>query len=785
MTAQEEKNPDFFNEEVKRYLKKHYNIDGKIHRLVSYDDQNFLVTDKKNTKHVLKISNTIEKKEFLNAQSEVLKYLKKKCSNYQFPNHFETAEGKIILSIKDDSGFSYFARLLNYVPGTFLRDLKNHSENLLYKFGEFLATMDKALLEFDHPAFHRNFTWDLKNALQAYDRLKYIKSSHKRRIAEYFLLQFETHVSPQFHRLRSSLIHGDANDWNVLISQNESGGEIVGVIDFGDMVFSQTINELAIALVYVLFNKENPLATAKHVIRGYNSVLPLEELELELLYHLICGRLCIGVTMYALSSLKYPENDYVTISEKPAWELLEKLIRINPRQAEKEFKQACQMVDSFNSNRLHQKQILNLRQQYIGKSLSISYDKPLKIVRGALQYLYDDIGKTYLDAVNNVPHVGHCHPKVVKAAQKQLAVLNTNTRYLHDNLVLYAQRLTDKIPDPLNVCFFTNSGSEAIDLALRLARNYTGQKDIIVVESAYHGTTTADIEISAYKFDGSGGSGAESYIHKVETPDTYRGRYKAADAEAGKKYAAQVKNVIEQMQKKNKKPAAFICESLMGVAGQIVLPENYLKEVFHFVRQADGLCIADEVQIGFGRVGTHFWGFETQDVVPDIVTLGKPIGNGFPLAAVVTTLEIADAFANGMEYFNTYGGNPVSCAVGLAVLDVIEQEKLQENALRVGAYLKKRLESLKDEFKLIGDVRGTGLFIGIELVRDHKTLEPADTEAVSIVEKMKNNGILISTDGPFHNVLKIKPPIIFNRENAGFLVDTLCLIFLQRNLKHF
>jgi len=775
MSVFEEKCPDFSIDEIKKFINKHYRINGSIQRLVSYDDQNFVVTDKKGERYIVKISNTVEKKEFLRAQNEALKFLNINCPGYQFPNHIETTEGKNILKIYDNSGTSFFVRLLSYVKGTFIGDAENHSENILFKFGEFLGTMDKAFLKFDHPAVHRNMTWDIQNVLQVYDRLKYIKSPHKKRIVEYFLLQFETFVLPQFNKLRSSVIHGDANDWNVLISQTGSGEKIAGVIDFGDMVFSQTINELAIALVYVLFNKKNPLEAAKHVIRGYHSVLPLEELELELLYYLICARLCIGVTMYAFSRLKYPENEYLTISEKPSWKLLEKLIKIAPERVHSEFKETCGFPLLNNPPTLNQTQILNLRQQHIGKSLSISYIKPLKIIRGALQYLYDESGRTYLDAVNNVSHVGHCHPRVVKAAQKQLAILNTNTRYLHDYLVLYAQRLTEKMVDPLKVCFFTNSGSEANDLALRLARNYTGQKDIVVVDSAYHGTTTSDIEISPYKFDGPGGQGAEGYIHKVEIPDTYRGRYKTADADAGKKYAAQVKNVIEQMQKNNKKPAAFICESLMGVAGQIILPKNYLKESFQFVRQAGGVCIADEVQIGFGRVGSHFWGYETQGVVPDIVTLGKPIGNGFPLAAVVTTPEIADAFTNGLEYFNTFGGNPVSCAVGLAVLDVIDEEKLQENALKVGGYLKEKLEVLKKENSIIGDIRGMGLFIGIELVRDHQTLEPAVEEAALIVEKMKDNGVLVSVDGQFSNVLKIKPPIIFNKKDADFLVDRLCL----------
>jgi 4-aminobutyrate aminotransferase-like enzyme/Ser/Thr protein kinase RdoA (MazF antagonist) len=775
MPVLEEKCPLFSILEIKKFVKKYYNLDGTIQQLVSFDDQNFLVTNKENIRYVLKISNTREKKEFLEAQVEVFKFLKMNCSDYQFPTHIESIDEKIILRIADNSGTKYFVRLLSYVNGVFLGELENHSENILYKFGEFLAAMDKSLLAFDSPATHRDLDWDLKNTLLSYDRLDFIKSSPKRRAVEYFLLQFETHVLPNLRYLRSSVIHGDANDLNVLIFQSNSEKKISGIIDFGDLVFSQTINELAIALVYVMFNKEKPLETAKHVIRGYNSVLHLEELELDLLYYLICARLCLGVTMYAYSSSKHPDNEYLTISEKPAWELLEKMIRINPGLAKTEFKKACQIHNSGYPTNLNKNRILNLRQQYIGKSLTISYDKPLKIVGGALQYLYDESGRTYLDAVNNVPHVGHCHPRVVKATQKQLAKLNTNTRYLHDYIVQYAERLTEKMPDALNVCFFTNSGSEANDLALRLARNFTGQQDIIVVDSAYHGTTTADIEISAYKFEGPGGVGAESHIHKVDMPDTYRGRYRKSDPEAGKKYASQVKYIIEQMQKENKKPAAFICESLMGVAGQIILPNDYLKEVFRFVRQAGGVCITDEVQVGFGRVGTHFWGFETQRVIPDIVTLGKPIANGFPLAAVVTTPEIADAFNNGMEYFNTYGGNPVSCAAGMAVLDVIDEENLQGNALMVGEYLKKKLESLKKEHSLIGDVRGRGLFIGIELVRDHGTLEPADTEAAFIVETMKDNGVLISTDGPYHNVLKIKPPIIFTKENAGFLVDRLCL----------
>jgi 4-aminobutyrate aminotransferase-like enzyme len=390
-----------------------------------------------------------------------------------------------------------------------------------------------------------------------------------------------------------------------------------------------------------------------------------------------------------------------------------------------------------------------------------------------MQHLFDEKGRAYLDGVNNVPHVGHCHPKVVKAAQEQMGLLNTNTRYLHDHLVRYAERLTATLPEPLRICFFVNSGSEANDLALRLARTFTNHTDLIVVDGAYHGNLSSLIDISPYKFDGPGGAGAPDHVHKVPMPDVYRGPYKANDPKAGEKYAGFIHEAVAELGQRKKGVAAFICESLLGCGGQIVLPAGFLKEAQGLVRSVGGLFIADEVQVGFGRVGSHFWGFQAQDVVPDIVTLGKPIGNGFPLAAVITRPEIAEAFDNGMEYFNTYGGNPVSCAVGLAVLDVMEEEKLQERARRVGEVLKASLKDLMDRHDLIGDVRGLGLFIGIELVKNRQSLTPAAEEASWAIEKMKERGILLSTDGPLHNVIKIKPPLAFNEDDADFLVTTL------------
>ncbi|HEX9902895.1 MAG TPA: aminotransferase class III-fold pyridoxal phosphate-dependent enzyme, partial [Acidobacteriota bacterium] len=418
-------------------------------------------------------------------------------------------------------------------------------------------------------------------------------------------------------------------------------------------------------------------------------------------------------------------------------------------------------------------EILRQRQARLGPSLSVSYRRPLKIVRGYKQYLYDQDGQAYLDSVNNVPQVGHGHPRVVRAIQSQAAVLNTNTRYLHDNIMEYARRLGQTLPQPLGVFFFVNSGSEANDLALRLAWAHTGRREIIVVDGAYHGNLSSLIEISPYKFDGPGGKGVPPHVQKALLPDVYRGPFRRPDPEAGRKYARSVEEVIQGLRLQGLSPAAFIAESLMSCAGQIVLPEGYLRSVYQAVRAAGGVCIADEVQVGFGRVGTHFWGFETQGVVPDIVTLGKPMGNGHPLGAVITTPEIAASFRTGMEYFNTYGGNPVSCAAGLAVLDVIRDEGLQANALAVGNHLRAGLEKLKDRHPLLGDVRGLGLFLGLELVRDSRTLEPADAEASYIVERMRDKRVLASTDGIFRNVIKIKPPLVYAKDNADTFLEKL------------
>ena len=1008
--------PRFSEHDAIRIAKDLFALDVTAKLLPSERDQNFRLSASNDQAYVLKIANSTELEAVLDFQNQAMIHIHDQGGMLGpdiavAPQVCLSVREEQISSTRGDDGTTFFVRLLTYLPGKPLALVKPHNSHLLVSLGRFFGSLSHMLQDFDHPAAYRDFHWDLKNAgriLTQYIGL--IKDANHQQMVQQFLDHYQAETESQLPDLRTSIVHSDGNDYNVLVAPDDPWHhKVTGVIDFGDMVHTQTINEVAIVCAYAMLDKNDPLATAKTIVDGYHQVYPLTEPELAVLFDLICMRLCMSVCHSANQYRHEPDNDYLRISEKPAWELLKKLADMHPNLAHYTFRQICglppvpqfdsvsawlrkntnefgQIVDDdlraanqlvldlsvgslllgsdgdaadlasvtekifqqmqaadvgvgigrynearlvyttdlfkarteemdehrtihlgidlykcsgapvyapldgtvhcienntapldygptiilahrtgddkpfytlyghlspdsltgldtgmpvakgrqiarvgepesnggwsphihfqiildmlgengnfpgvarpsereiwmsicpdpnlilgiptscFSSGTRSEAEILTLRRQNLGRNLSISYQSPLKIVRGRRQYLYTEDGRKYLDGVNNVCHVGHCHPHVVTAGQLQMPVLNTNTRYLHDNIIEYARRLLAKFPDPLNVCFFVCSGSEANELALRLARTYTGQYDVIMVDGAYHGNTQALIDISPYKHGRPGGRGAPAWAHKVVMPDGYRGPHKGSGAETGTRYAAYVNDTIQQIRGNGNGLAAFICESMLGCGGQIVLPDNYLAEAFRHVRAADGVCIVDEVQVGFGRAGSHFWAFESQDVVPDIVTLGKPIGNGHPLAAVITTAEIADAFANGMEYFNTFGGNPVSCAIGMAVLDVIEDEGLQENAQRAGKRLLGGMQGLREKYPLIGDVRGLGLYAGIELVTNRETLKPATKHADYIINRLRDHGILISTDGPMDNVLKLKPPIVFSEKNADEIVAVL------------
>ncbi len=1012
--------PRFTEHQAAALAKEFFNITASTDLLPSERDQNFRLQDEKDSQFVLKIANATETREVLELQNLAMTHVADTGAALfdEFdpcPRVCSTPGGQEIFSIPGQDGASHFVRLLTYLPGKPLAAVNPHDNNLLFSLGSFFGRIDRMFTDFTHPATRRVFHWDLARCGEVVaSRLDDLDDDVQRNLIQRMLDRYLTVTAPKLATLRTSVIHSDGNDYNVLASPyGRWGNRVTGLIDFGDMVHSHTVNELAIACAYAIMGKTDPLAAAVQVVAGYHRAFALTETELAVLFDLICMRLCTSVCHSAHQIRLAPQNTYLLISQQPGWELLHRLQPISPDFAEALFRDACgydpaprsrdivawlkenqasfapvvdasllgghppiidlsvstsllgadlekadaqamtrlifrvmedagsllgigrynearviytadafkvetdtapeyrtvhlgldffarsgEPVYAFMGGRVHSVQnndahqdygptiilshetdsrnpfyslyghlaatsldglepgmpispgqpigtigsstenggwaphlhlqlitdilglegtfpgvarpsqrrvwtalcpdpgvvlglstappatevrqadeVMAIRQKHLGKSLSVSYHTPLKIVRGMGGFLYSETGQPYMDGVNNVCHVGHCHPCVVAAGQRQMSVLNTNTRYLHDHIVDYARRLLATFPEPLSVCFFVCSGSEANELALRLARTYTGARDIITVDGAYHGNTQGLVDISPYKHDGPGGKGAPDWVQTVVMPCGYRGPHKGTGLESGIAYARYVKTAIDRIEDAGRRPAAFICESMLGCGGQVLLPDGYLQTAFDHVRAGGGVCIADEVQVGFGRAGTHFWAFETQGVVPDIVTLGKPMGNGHPLAAVVTTPDIAGAFNNGMEYFNTYGGNPVSCAVGMAVLDVIQTEGLQENARQVGAYLLKRLSTLKEKSQLIGDVRGMGLYLGVELVTDHDTLAPAADHAAYICNRMKEYGFLISTDGPLHNVLKLKPPIIFSRKNSDALVDALEKVF--------
>ena len=443
-----------------------------------------------------------------------------------------------------------------------------------------------------------------------------------------------------------------------------------------------------------------------------------------------------------------------------------------------------QIPESFFSNKVQKEKILLKRKKNIARNLSISYQDPLHMLEAKGQFFYDEQGRRYLDCVNNISHVGHSNKFVHEALVSQNLKLNTNTRYLYNIINEYSDRLLKTFPKKLNKIFFVCTGSEANDLALRIAKNYTKAKNVLVMNNAYHGHTNSLIDLSPYKFNSKGGEGKKDYVHVLRMPDEIRGKWTNKNYKWVNKYIDEAEDVISKTFNKKNSLSSFFFESILGCGGQIELPKGYLKNIFKLVRKKNALCIADEVQTGFGRVGSNFWAFQEHGIVPDIVTLGKPMGNGHPIAAVVTTKKIADTFNNGMEYFNSFGGNPVSCAVGNAVLDVIEKDNLQKNSKVVGDYFIKKLTQIQKKFPdYISKISGKGLFIGIDFICNGDFLLPDAKLATKLINSLRLKGILLSTDGPFNNVIKIKPPLVFNKDNVDFVCNEINEFLIHENKK--
>ena len=750
---------------VRAFLEKAYGLTGEVSKLAG-ENENYLVKEPDGTRYVLKLADESATPDLLEMEDRVVEVLARSIPDRGLPLACPTLDGGTQARVDLSGGETIRGRLLTFVQGKAWRESVPAGPERLADLGSLIARMHLALSEFSHPQAHRTHAWDLARAQQHRTAVLILNDPEQRRILEQIFLGYAALVVPVMDALPRTIIHGDLNDDNVLIQ----GGRISGILDFGDCLTNPMACDLAIALAYHTLDEPDPLSAAADIIGAYHRVRPLTLDEITVLFPLMCTRLAVSVLISARRRKIDPARDSWFVSEKRAWHNLKLFSRIEPARAAILLASQTNLTP-YNDRGQPPENLMIERRRFIAPSLRLSYAAPLKILEGKGQFLYDYHGRPFLDLYNNVCHVGHCHPRVVEAGQRQMARLNTNTRYLYDGLTNYAERLCATLPDELDTCFFVNSGSEANELALRIARTCTGRRGILVVDHAYHGHTQALTEISPYKFMGKGGTGRpEPWVHVVPLADPYRGEFKGLGKDTGKAYGDAVGRIIDSLPEP---PAGFITESLLSCGGQVIPPRGYFETAFAHVRSAGGLCIADEVQTGFGRVGDRFWAFELQNVVPDIVVLGKPMGNGHPMAAVITRKDLARRFANGMEFFATFGGNPVSCAVGMAVLDVLADEGLQENARQIGNYMQDGLVNLKAKHEIIGDVRGVGLFIGIELVESRETLAPAAQRASDTVDRLRRRCILTGTDGPFGNVIKIKPPMVVNREDADMFIRVL------------
>ena len=422
----------------------------------------------------------------------------------------------------------------------------------------------------------------------------------------------------------------------------------------------------------------------------------------------------------------------------------------------------------YDADKIDNAALIARRKQYFAGSF-LFFQNPVHLVRGRGVWMYDNKGRKYLDGYNNIPNVGHCHPRVVRAISEQAAKLNTHTRYLHENVVDLAERLSTSMPDGLDVSLFSCTGTEAAELSMRIARTITGNTGIIVMEGSYHGNSklVGEMSTAVYPADK-----RPSYIEAIEPPNTYRGPYKEGEQDLGRKYADLVDAAIARLNAAGHGVAAFVCDSIFDSQGTLEAPPDYLQRIYEKVRAAGGLCVADEVQAGFGRTG-KYWGFEHYGVVPDIVFTGKPMGNGHPVSSVTTSRAIADEWSQSDIYFNTFGGNPVSAAAANAMMQVMQDEKLVDNCQTVGAYFRKRLEELAEKHPIIGNVRGRGLFLGVELVKDRASQEPAAELAALLPDRFKDEGILIGMTGRFGNVLKFRMPLVTKRNHIDIIIRTM------------
>lgn len=762
--------PNLAVERIAAILDAEWGISGELVDVGGDRDQNLVVTTTAGTNYLLKIGQPGEAPGVLDMQLAALRHAAQHDPGLGIPPVIPKSNGEYLHALPADTGGAWLLRVFGYVAGKPI-GTRPRPPALLREVGSTMARLDRALAGFFHPEAGHDLLWDIRQipALRPC-ALDIVDDGQRDRVLRIFD-EFTENTLPRLAGLRSQVIHGDATAENVLV-----GGDppvIAGVIDFGDVMHGPLVQELAVAMADTTWCLETPWQAACEVAAGFDERLPLEDGEPELLWDLARARLALTVSVLASRTAHREEGAGSMENDVSAYQnQLDAFDAVGRDQAFRELRRTLRLpepvaVNGPGANTDHENaRLVARRDERLMPGLALFYpEAPFHAVRGEGMWLFDADGTAHLDCYNNVPHVGHCHPHVTNAVARQTRALNTNTRYLYDSVLEYADRLAERFPGDLGSVMFVNSGSEANDLAWRMARAWTGQGGALVTAGAYHGITEAIAALSPY--DAAQGN-VHSHVARISPP--CGASQPLSEGDGG--YGVDIDRAIDGLATADHGVAATMIDSTLASDGILDAPAGWLTTLFERVRAAGGVCIADEVQAGFGRLGTA-WGFESHGAVPDIVTLGKPAANGYPLGAVVTTPEIMKAFAERTDFFSTFGGNPVACTAGLAVLDVLDREALTAQAEVSGRRLRSMLQDLMGRHWLIGDVRGCGLFLGVELVGERGSRTPAPTATARVALALRRHRVLVGIEGPHSNVLKIRPPLIFASEHADRLVETL------------
>ena len=753
--------PAFAYEAAQQILRDGFGLTGSLTALAGERDQNFRVDTAGGQRFLFKISNPADTRPVLDMQTAALRHIEQVDPGLPVMRAIPCPGGDPWAEVAGPDGRTYPARLFTFLPGRPMAVTALTTE-AIRSIGQTTARLGRALRGFFHPAADYEILWDITRLPALRPILGHIPDASRRAQVARVLDRFEAQVAPVLPGLRAQVIHADLHSSNVLLGEDL---QVSGIVDFGDMTHAPLVCDLAVAIADMLYGRDDAIDAAEDLISGYVAVTPLEDDEAGLLADLVAARLAADITLATWRLGVYPDNAaYAAGSEAGAPAFLDSIEAAGLDAVAERFRDACRGLPYRRSATAS---LAGRRRRALPRS-PLFYDHPVHLVRGEGAWLFDPGGRRYLDCYNNVPVVGHGHPRVVRAVAEQQRLLATHSRYLHEAIVELAERLQATLPPALDSVIVVNSGSEANDLAWRIARAATGNAGALVTEYAYHGLTEATHALSPEEW---AAGERPAHVGTVPAPDGYRGAYRRDQAGWAERYAAHADEAVAGLGERGL--AAMFIDPAFTADDILAPPPSYLHEAARRVRALGGLVIADEVQAGHGRCGSHLWSFRPSGIEPDMVVMGKPMGNGFPVAALVVKSDVLGAVPEETELFSTFGGNPVACAAALAVLAVIEDEGLVENAAEVGGHLLDGLRALQQRHPVIGDVRGEGLLLGVELVEDRQTRVPASGQAHQVVEAMRDRRILLGTTGPAGNVLKIRPPLVFQRDHADLVLENL------------